>query len=99
MFSLCFIELQQMSNKLEKSDLLKLRSILFVQHTERWVSFLNSARQRNALDGSCTRLPTQPCSHVRFSSSHVHRQTPPHKSKLAVFGKKCTREPWIDLKI
>lgn len=37
MFSLCFIELQQMSNKLEKITLSKLPSILFVQCTQtRW---------------------------------------------------------------
>lgn len=37
MFSLCFIELQQMSNKLEKITLFKLPSILFVQCTQtRW---------------------------------------------------------------
>ena len=97
MFSLCFIELQQMSNKLEKLDLFKLPSILCVQRTERWVSFPNPAHQRNAPDGSCTRLPTHPRS-PSSSSSHVHGQTLPHKSKL-VFGKKCTREPRIDLKI
>lgn len=39
MFGLCFIELQQMSNKLEKLDLFKLPSIVFVQRTERWVRF------------------------------------------------------------
>lgn len=43
-----------MSNKLEKLDLFKLPSLLFVQRTERWASFPNPARQRNALDGSCT---------------------------------------------
>lgn len=99
MFSLCFIELQQMSNKLEKLDLFKLPSIVFVQRTERWVSFPNPARQRNAPDGSCTRLSTHPRSRSPSSSSHVHRQTPPRKSELAVFEKKCTREPRIDLKI
>lgn len=39
MFSLCFIELQQMSNKLEKLDLFKLPSIVFVQRMERWQVF------------------------------------------------------------
>lgn len=34
MFSLCFIELQQMSNKLEKLFLSKLPSLLFVQCTQ-----------------------------------------------------------------
>lgn len=34
MFSLCFIELQQMSNKLEKMFFSKLPSILFVQYTQ-----------------------------------------------------------------
>lgn len=33
MFSLCFIELQQMSNELEKLLLFKLPSVLFVQWT------------------------------------------------------------------
>lgn len=34
MFSLCFIELQQMSNKLEKLFFFKLPNILFVQCTQ-----------------------------------------------------------------
>lgn len=105
MFSLCFIELQQMSNKLEKLDLFKLPSIVFVQRMERWASFLNPARQRNKAHGSRTRPPTHPRSGSP-SSSHARGQTPPHKSKLAGFGEKkqkgkpkSTREPRIDLKI
>lgn len=35
MFSLCFIDLQQMSNKLEKLCFYKLLSILFVQCTQK----------------------------------------------------------------
>ena len=34
MFSFCFIELKQMSNKLEKLFLSKLPSVLFVQRTQ-----------------------------------------------------------------
>lgn len=85
MLSLCFIELQQMSNKLEKLDLFKLPSILFVQRTERWARFLNPARQRNTPDGNSTRLPMHPQSpSPSSSSSHVHGQTPPHNPKVAV---------------
>lgn len=83
-----------MNNKLEKLDLFKLPSILFVPRTERWASSPTPAWQRNALDSCAPRLllPSAP-------SSHMHRQTSPHKSKLAVFEKKCTQEPKSDLKI
>lgn len=58
MSSFCFIELQQMSNKLEKLDLFKLPSIVFVQCTEIWGRFQNAAGPRNPAAGSCTRSRT-----------------------------------------
>lgn len=84
-----------MSNKLEKLDLFKLPSILFCAAYWKVGKFSNPSsaeeRTRQLLHpGSCS--PSVP-------SSHMHRQTVPRKSKLAVFGKKCTQEPRSDLKI
>lgn len=89
MSSFCFIELQQMSNKLEKLDLFKLPSIVFVQCTEIWGRFQNAAGPRNPAAGSCT-TRTLPLSLLFFLLTPARTDTP-HKGKLAGLEKSALR--------
>lgn len=63
-----------MSNKLEKLDLFKLPSILFVPRTERWASSPTPAWQRNALDSCCTQALAPLCSFLTHAQTDIPTQ-------------------------